>query len=181
VNLDDAARNELAAFVAGGGTLVIDAAGGSSAFAVSVEQELAAAFGPEAAKGLARPLRSDHPVFNLPGARLDRFGYRRFARKSLGELKGSRLKGIKAGNGDRVGVFYSREDLSAGLVGEPVDGVLGYDVATATGLMRNVLLYAAVDGNVAARAQGAVPAQSPAAKPADKPADANKPADPLPF
>jgi hypothetical protein len=183
VKLDDAARKELAGFVAGGGTLVVDAAGGSPAFADAIEQELAAAFGAEAAKGLARPLRSDHPVFNLPNAKLDRFYYRRFARKSLGELKGCRLKGIKAGSGDRIGVFYSREDLSAGLVGEPVDGVLGYDVPTATALMRNILLYAAVDGNVASLAQGVTAQAAPKAGGEKKPAEPEpkKPAEPLPF
>ena len=45
--------------------------------------------------------------------------------------------------GDRVAVFFSREDLSAGLVGNDVDGILGYTPDTATAIMRNVLLYAA--------------------------------------
>ena len=48
-------------------------------------------------------------------------------------------------------MFYSREDLSGGLVGEPVDGIVGYDPATATAIMRNILLYASVDGNPAAQ------------------------------
>jgi hypothetical protein len=183
--LDDAARKELAGYVAGGGTLVVDAAGGSAAFADAAEQELAAVFGAEATRGMARPLRSDHPVLNLPGVKLDRFGYRRYARKVVGDLKGSRLKGLQGTTGDRVGVFYSREDLSGGLVGQPVDGVLGYDVATATALMRNILLYASVDGNVAALAQPTAAAAPKAAeqKPGDKkPAEEpKKPAEPLPF
>jgi hypothetical protein len=171
--LDDAARKELADFVAGGGTLVVDAAGGSAAFADAAELELAAAFGADAARGMARRIRSDHPVFNLPGVKLDRFGYRRYARKIVGDLKGPRLKGIQAAGGNRVGVFYSREDLSGGMVGQAVDGVVGYDVATATALVRNILLYASVDGNVAALAQPAPKAADP--KPAEK-----KPADPAP-
>jgi hypothetical protein len=181
--LPEAARKELTDFVAGGGTLVVDAAGGSAPFAEAAEQELETTFGAEAAKGLARPLRSDHHVFTLPGARIDRFTYRRFARKILGELKGTRLKGIKAaGPGDRVGVFYSREDLTAGLVGQPVDGILGYDPATATAILRNVLLYAAADGNIAAGTAptaGAKPTPAPAQKPADAPP--RKPEEALPF
>jgi hypothetical protein len=121
---------------------------------------------------MARPLRGDHPVYNLPGAKLDRFGYRRFARKILGDLKGSRLKGIKAGTGDRVGVFYSREDLSAGIVGEPIDGIIGYDVATATAIMRNIALYAA------ANSAPAPVATTPTPKPAEAPKKADEP---LPF
>jgi len=49
--------------------------------------------------------------------------------------------GISTTNG-RVGVFYRREDLSACLVGEPVDGILGYTQQTAVQLMRDMILYA---------------------------------------
>ena len=41
------------------------------------------------------------------------------------------------------GVFYSREDLTAGLVGEQVDGIVGYDpVPQAAQMMANIILYA---------------------------------------
>ena len=43
--------------------------------------------------------------------------------------------------GNRPAVFFSREDLSAGIVGEPVDGVVGYTPETATDLMRDLILY----------------------------------------
>jgi uncharacterized protein DUF4159 len=206
IKLDAAARKELADFVAAGGTLVVDAAGGSAPFADSAEQELAAIFGAEATKAMARPLRSDHPVYAIPGFKLDRFGYRRFARKVVGDLKGPRLKGIKATSGaadadangstggDRIGVFYSREDITGGLVGQPVDGILGYDVATATALMRNILLYTSVDGNIAALSRPAAQETTPTANkpqpgpfdPPDKkaPTEPKKPAaptEPLPF
>jgi hypothetical protein len=161
--LDAAARKEITDFVDAGGTLVIDAAGGSPAFAEAAETELEAMFGDQATKGMARPLPADHALYLLPNAKVDRFGYRRFARKGVvGDLRGPRLKGIKTKAGDRVAVFYSREDLSAGLVGEPVDGIIGYDVPTATPIMRNILLYAAGAGNVAAK-----PAGKPAAKPTE--------------
>jgi hypothetical protein len=112
-------------------------------------------------------------VFTQAGPRVERFGYRRFARKKVGDLSGCRVNGIKSGPGDRIGVFYSRDDLSAGLVGEPVDGINGYDVATATAIMRNIVLYAA---------GSAAPAAPVATTPAPKPADApKKPDAPLPF
>lgn len=168
---DSEARAELADFVARGGTLVVDAAGGAGAFAESAEQELGAVFGGEAVKAMARPLRSDHPAFTLPGARIDRFGYRRFARKKVGELRGVRVNGIRAANSDRIGVFYSRDDLSGGLVGQPVDGISGYDVATATAIMRNILLYAA-----GAPAREAPPSPPKPAEPEPKKAE-----EPLPF
>jgi hypothetical protein len=45
-------------------------------------------------------------------------------------------------------------DISAGLVGEPVDGIVGYDPASATKLMTNMIVYAT---------RGSVPASAPAA------------------
>ena len=48
----------------------------------------------------------------------------------------------------RPAVFYSPEDLTAGLVGQPVDGIFGYAPESATPLMRNMLLYAAGIGSV---------------------------------
>jgi len=43
--------------------------------------------------------------------------------------------------GNRPAVFYSPDDLSAGLVGEPVDGVFGYSPEVAIDIMRNIILY----------------------------------------
>src|SRR5207249_2663773 len=62
LKLDDAARKELKDYVTGGGTLIIDSAGGSSAFAQSVESELETIFGDDA-KSLAEPVPQDSPVY----------------------------------------------------------------------------------------------------------------------
>ena len=59
----------------------------------------------------------------------------------VGKLKAPRVYGIM--RGDRIAVFYSREDLSAGMVGEPVDGIVGYSPQSATDLLRNIVLYGA--------------------------------------
>jgi len=140
--LDDASRLELESFVKSGGTLVIDAAGGSVQFADAAEQELKAMFGPAAVQGLARPLPRTHAVYNLPGHPIPAFSYRPWARlNSVGALKEPRIRGIDIGN--RTAIFFSREDLSAGMVGEPVDGIIGYAPETATQIMRNIILYSA--------------------------------------
>jgi len=66
--------------------------------------------------------------------------YRSFLHPSLkGDLKSPRLRAWKR-NG-RIAVIFSREDISGGLVGEPVDGVRGYSPQSATDLMRAILLY----------------------------------------
>jgi hypothetical protein len=138
--LDDPAALEIKTFVQNGGTLVIDAAGGSSAFAAAAERELRKLFGEAARAALANPLARDHAVYRLEGHVIDTFTYRAWARlHSVGGLKEPRVCGIQLGN--RIGVYFSREDLSAALVGEPVDGITGYSPQTGTAIMRNILLY----------------------------------------
>ena len=168
---------ELKQFIEKGGTLIMDAAGGSTAFADSAEKEmgnLATALGATAiatastepsAGGPEMPgtvLRADHAVYDLPNAKIAAFVYRNFTRHRIGgKLNVPRVRGIELGK--RVAVFYSREDLSAGLVGEPVDGILGYDPETSTAIMRNILLYA--DAPAAQPTTKAEPKTKPAAKP----------------
>lgn len=140
--LTDAQRTALAEFVVRGGTLVIDAAGGSTEFAESAEAELRIFFGEAAVKGLTDPLELDSPIYDLPKAKIESVTYREFyKRKVIGKMKLPRLYGIM--RGDRIGIFYSREDLSAGMVGQPVDGIAGYSPESATDLMRNIALYGA--------------------------------------
>ena len=137
--LDDASRAELKRFVTSGGTLVVDAAGGSAAFARAAEAELAAIF-PDAKLAVLPP---GHAVYSSGGAKPEPVAYRPFAQKALvGATRSPRVQGMTFAGG-RVGVFFSREDLSAGLVGQPVDGIIGYDPLTSTAIMSRIILYAA--------------------------------------
>lgn len=139
--LTDDERATLLDWVRHGGTLIIDAAGGSSDFADAAEAELKTIFGAAAEKGLDEPLPTDFPMFGIPGLVIDEITYRPYARRFLvGDTKIPRIRGIMQDR--RVAVFYSREDLSAGLVGENVDGIYGYAPAVATSLMRNLLMFA---------------------------------------
>jgi hypothetical protein len=132
--LDEAGRGEIAKYVAGGGTLVIDAAGGSSEFAAAAEKELGQIFPNDAAQ-LQAPLPMPSPLYpDLTGADVK---YRSFARANRQGLKGCAISGIKVGG--RMGVFFSREDLSGGLVGQAVDGVIGYTAESATKLMTAIV------------------------------------------
>lgn len=135
--LDEPARQKLRAFLDAGGTLLMDAAGGSSEFATAMERE-AAALIPDAP---VIPLQRDHPMLKLAGAEIKTFGYRPHAARMLGSLKNEpRLKAIELKG--RIAIVLSREDLSAGLVGQPVDGIVGYDPATATEIVSRIVLYA---------------------------------------
>jgi hypothetical protein len=138
--LTDPARLEIKAFVQNGGTLIIDAAGGSSAFAASAEEELRTIFG-DAAKSLDTPLPKDSPIYNLPGEKIETAGFRMFARESLPHgTKTPMLRGITFGK--KIRVFYSQLDLTGGLVGQPVDGIYGYDPQTSVQLMSAMIRYA---------------------------------------
>jgi hypothetical protein len=131
-------RQDLKDFVDAGGTLVVDSAGGDSDFASSIEGELQTAFGPGNINQISKRLLETDGVFNLPGNEIKKFGYRPFAKNTLGTLHGPMLAVITVNN--RPAVYYSRIDLSAGLVGQPTDGIIGYDPDTATAIMTNLVL-----------------------------------------
>ncbi len=141
IKLTDDQRAALLEWISRGGTLIIDAAGGSSDFADSIEAELRTSLGADAEKGLVETLQPDHPIFNLPKMAILDVSYRPYARSVLeGSVRTPRIRAIQ--HGGRVEVFYSREDLTEGMVGQKVDGVDGYSPKSATELMRNMLIYA---------------------------------------
>jgi len=155
-NFTNEARLEIKEFVKNGGTLVVDAAGGSAAFADAAEQELRQMF-PDADTALLAPLPASHSLYRLPNSRITNFTYREWAReRAVGTLRQPRLRGMPVAGG-RVAVFFSREDLSAGIVGENIDGINGYGPETATAIMRNILLYVS---------NAVSPKPSPATRPA---------------
>jgi hypothetical protein len=130
--LDEAARAEVKKFVQSGGTLLLEAAGGSAAFATAADAEARALF-PDAAPTV---LPTSHPCYE----KLDSVSYRPFAQKLVGKANTPRLQALTVGG--RAAVFVSREDLSTGLVGHSVDGITGYSPNSAIELMTRLLLYA---------------------------------------
>jgi len=137
VKFEPAQVSALRKFVEAGGTLLIDCAGGSSAFAAPAEQLVADFF----VESKPEALPVDHPMLRTArGEEID-IAFRAFAKKTVGELSGeTRFKVVK--KGDRVAVIYSRDDLTAGMVGSPVDGVVGYTPATATELVLRLVMTA---------------------------------------
>ena len=119
-----------------GGTLIVDAAGGAGEFAVSAEGILTKIFGMKS----FTVLKGDSPIFNNASDSAGQVEYRQFAKKVLGNIKTPRLRMATAGKGR---VFLSQEDLSVGLVGQPVDGIYGYEPKTATAIVGNIILDAA--------------------------------------
>lgn len=121
-----------------GGLLLFDAAGGSAtaygAFADVIRQAY-----PDAT---VSPLPLDHPVYtagNDGRVGLQQVTYRKFALDKLPRTNLPRLKGYTVAG--RLVAIASEEDLSSGLVGHGVDGIVGYAPGSAVDLVRNVLLW----------------------------------------
>ena len=151
--LDAASRAELKKFVQSGGTLLIDAAGGSAAFADAADAEVKAMF-PDAKPAI---LPVSHALYGGGGAKLETVAYRPFAQKALaGAARGPRVAALTVGG--RPAVLVSREDLSVGLVGQPVDGIIGYEPRSATDLVTRIVLNTAAP----APAEGAEKKPAPA-------------------
>jgi hypothetical protein len=145
------------AYVEAGGVLVVDACGGQERFAKSVRSTLLSAAFPGAPVG---PLPADHPVLlpSRPFAEdLRSMRLRPFASEKL-NVRTVPLEGLHAGQG---WVIFSPLDLTSGLLGTQEWGILGYDPAYASALVRNAVLWAAARsgfGVAAAAGPAAVPA-----------------------
>ncbi len=135
VKFNDAQRTALRDFVAGGGTLIIDATGGAREFATAIELELQLIFGADANQ-LNQTLPADSPIYTAVSP-LPPILYRSFALARLGSIKIPRLRGITLKG--RLAVIYSPEDLSVGLVGNAIDGIFGYTPETASRLMAGIV------------------------------------------
>jgi hypothetical protein len=165
--LTDDDRTNLLEFTEHGGMLIVDAAGGSPAFADAAEAELSNIFGPDAVRGLARPLHLDNILYTNPAAPITAIAYRNFAKNAAeGNLRAPHIDAIDVRK--HTVCLYSREDLSAGMVGEQVDGVIGYTPAVATDLMRNMVLYSIDQKELRAKA-ATMPAITPSVEPANQP------------
>jgi len=136
--LSDAQRAELKSFIDGGGTLIIDAAGGDSAFAIWVEAELEKIFGSTATDQLREVAPVTNRIYGSMGQPNVAVKYRRFAKDKVPQDRHEPNLRVIEKDG-RPAVIYSREDIGAGLVGQHVDGIYGYEPESAAALMRSIL------------------------------------------
>ena len=134
----DAEVTALKAYVESGGMLLIDACGGSTAFATSISGLLPRAF-PNAK---IEPLADSHPVYKGEEPGMDKLPaplLRPYAERQVGR-KSARIDVVRAGKGR---VLYSPLDLTTGLLGTNTWGIAGYRPSYAQSLLKNVLLWAA--------------------------------------
>ena len=79
------------------------------------------------------------PVYRLAGFEIESVQYRRAARALLGKVRYPRLLAVTVKG--RPVVLFSKDDLTAGLVGYPCYTCVGYSPDSAVALMRNLVLY----------------------------------------
>ncbi len=136
--LSEQERTALKTFISSGGLLVIDAAGGFGEFDAAVQSELSSIL-PNEVSQITQPFKSDHVLYTAEAAEKVEPKYRVYAQIKLGaDATRFRIRGITVDN--KLAVIYSPDDLSVGLVGNAIDGIIGYAPDTATTLMRRILL-----------------------------------------
>ena len=143
--LTDAEIALLKAFIAGGGTLFIDAAGGdtggtkSKGFAKAAE----AAIGKMFTERLSR-VRPSSPIYNIPAMEIKTVKWRRVTALRMAPAKTPRLQAVVVNN--RPAVLFSDLDVTAALLGNAGLTVHGYhqgdlkDPGSAFAIMRNITL-----------------------------------------
>ncbi|MCD4699497.1 MAG: DUF4159 domain-containing protein [Phycisphaerae bacterium] len=135
-SLTDEEHEALRKYIDGGGMLIVDAAGGSRAFADAAEK----AFAKVLPEGKLGPILSSHAIYTRSGPVIEKVSYRKAVRGSIANPHKPRLRGVL--HKGRLAIIFSRDDLTAGLVGYPCWGLRGYKPDSAFELMRNILLYA---------------------------------------
>jgi len=125
----------LRAYLNAGGLLLTDAAGGHATAAVAIEDALRALY-PE---GRLEPIPIEHAIYADAVPRITGVTYRKYALDNLPRTTLPRLRGLTV-NG-RLVAIASNEDLSSGLVGHAVDGIIGYTPESAMDLVRAVVLW----------------------------------------
>jgi len=136
VTLSAAQLAELKQYVEKGGTLVVDACGGSEAFGQSMHEQLDELLQDKKLKPV--PITDEAFTSTFP---MRSVAYRHFARSRVADLDAPRLQGIQINN--RTAIYFSGEDLSVGLVGQQVDGIIGYTPVTALNMMVNIAVSVA--------------------------------------
>jgi hypothetical protein len=137
LSMPESQKQALKQWIATGGTLIVDATGGDEAFGRSAENLIEELFG----RRNLRSLASASPVYRLDGLEIPKVAYRRVTRVKMGRNENANLRVVVLD--DRPAVFFSPEDITAGLVGYPSHTIDGYAPESAWPLMRNMILVAA--------------------------------------
>ena len=130
LNLTDAQVAAIKSYVQSGGTLLIDACGGSGAFAQSIQRIFAG----------STPIAANDPMLQAWAPGMEDVALavlRPYAQKQLGKAAG-KLEQIQLGKGR---IIISGIDFSTGLVGCNAWGIIGYEPGYALKLVKNLIVW----------------------------------------
>ena len=146
--LAPAEQNALKQFVAGGGTLLIEAAGGdpggnaTNGFVKAAADVVKSMYPDNRLRGLAM----SSPLLAMQGMSITKVSWRRETRLKMAGISNPELKAVLV-NG-RPAVIVSQHDITGGLIGTPACSVYGYSAGSLTRMgsafkiMRNITLFA---------------------------------------
>jgi len=137
LQLTDAEKKALTRYFAEGGTLIGDAAGGSSLFARSFAEQV----GPLAAGDNAGRLAQDHAVYQAGPYDLDKVQYRGEYAQTLGESERTAPRLQAVFKDGRPVIVFSEVDITTGLLGIGVFGLKGYSPDSAERVLTNILFH----------------------------------------
>jgi len=131
--LTPAQSEALKVYLAAGGRLLVEAAGGSRAFDESAQKQLQGLFG----QGLLRPLVPSHRLFRIL-ENTEKVMFRANFATTLGDRRNDpRVQAAIVDN--TVGILYFPEDLTMGLLGANVYNLRGYSHQSAIDLATNAI------------------------------------------
>lgn len=135
LNLTKAQKDALKAYADTQGLLIIDAAGGAEDFYRSARRVLDDLY----TASQFKPLPADAPLYTVPEMAIRGFEYR-------GKAKARHPGGVAALDGvmvdGKLRLIFSREDMTAALVGYECFGIDGYRPADAFAIVRNACMIA---------------------------------------
>jgi len=138
-DLSRAEADALRRYFRAGGTLLVDAAGGSRIFSQTVAERIY----PLAGGGKSGELAHDHPLYLKGPYELKEVRYRGDYAQTLGADERTRARLRVLLRGERLAVIHSREDLTFGLLGAPAFKLKGYTPDSAEKLVTNILFHVA--------------------------------------
>jgi len=144
VTFSAAEKSAIKSFVEGGGTILIDVAGGNGRlyggikpFTGSVRDTLKEMF--PGRRNKLRQLAYSSPLYSIEGNNIKTVSFRQHTNLVLSE-RYPKIDYIVVG--DRPAILFSELDLTSGMVGYPSLAVDGYTPDSAFKIMRNIILYA---------------------------------------
>lgn len=142
IDLTDAERRAIEHFATreDGGVILFETVGGVGTCAAHMEDTLGGLFGVEARSTLRSPVVTGRGLDDA--APVSRVEYRPYAVHVHGSREVvPRLRGMAPAGGGAMRLFFSREDISHGLLDQPCWGVSGYSARAARDLLANLLVY----------------------------------------